>query len=128
MANPIVRLSVLCDTVDRAARLVAKFVAKFPGESLGHADGRVAHLVGNDRDYLEGFALRLDSVDWVTMTDIIVSTTSPAMLGECSERDAHGDPRRCPRHGCRTSSDNGLFDAPCPVCEDELWWEAQEES
>jgi len=29
-----------------------------------------------------------------------------------------GDPRRCPRHpGERTSSDDGMFDAPCGLCE-----------
>lgn len=43
------------------------------------------------------------------------------------DRSTYGDPRRCPRHGCRTSSDNGLFDAPCPVCEDEMWRDAQDE-
>jgi hypothetical protein len=30
------------------------------------------------------------------------------------------DPRRCPRHpGVRTSSDDGMFDAPCHLCEGE---------
>lgn len=28
-----------------------------------------------------------------------------------------GDPRRCPKHGCATSSVDGLFDAPCLACE-----------
>lgn len=28
-----------------------------------------------------------------------------------------GDPRRCPVHGCATSSPDGMFDAPCPECE-----------
>jgi hypothetical protein len=37
-----------------------------------------------------------------------------------------GDSRRCPAHGCVTSSPNGMFDAPCPECEaamyaDEPW-------
>ena len=31
-----------------------------------------------------------------------------------------GDPRRCPRHPhVKTSSDNGMFDAPCGECESE---------
>ncbi len=29
-----------------------------------------------------------------------------------------GDARRCPRHpGMKTSSDDGMFDGPCPACE-----------
>ena len=43
------------------------------------------------------------------------------------DRSTYGDPRRCPRHGCRISSDNGLFDAPCPMCENEMWRDAQDE-
>lgn len=36
-----------------------------------------------------------------------------------------GDPRRCPRHpGVRTSSDDGMFDAPCHLCEGEMSDEA----
>jgi hypothetical protein len=32
-----------------------------------------------------------------------------------------GDPRRCPRHpGVKTSSADGMFDAPCFVCESEM--------
>ena len=33
------------------------------------------------------------------------------------DRQFEGDPRRCPRHGSRTSSPDGLFDVPCPECE-----------
>jgi hypothetical protein len=38
-----------------------------------------------------------------------------------------GDPRRCPRHGTVTSSDDGMFDAPCGTCEAEMdaQWEAE---
>ena len=32
----------------------------------------------------------------------------------------YGDPRRCPRHpGVATSSPDGMFDAPCHICEGE---------
>ncbi len=31
----------------------------------------------------------------------------------------YGDPRRCPVHGCTTSSPDGLCDAPGPACEGE---------
>lgn len=31
-----------------------------------------------------------------------------------------GDPRRCPIHGCVTSSPDGLHDAPCGGCEAEM--------
>jgi hypothetical protein len=32
-----------------------------------------------------------------------------------------GDPRRCPRHPhVKTSSDDGMFDAPCDECEYEM--------
>jgi hypothetical protein len=34
---------------------------------------------------------------------------------------AMGDARRCPHHPhVKTSSDDGLFDAPCPICEGEM--------
>jgi len=29
----------------------------------------------------------------------------------------YGDPRRCPVHGCVTSSPDGMHDAPCGQCE-----------
>lgn len=29
----------------------------------------------------------------------------------------YGDPRRCEKHGCITSSPCGMFDAPCSECE-----------
>jgi len=33
----------------------------------------------------------------------------------------YGDPRRCPRHPhVKTSSDNGMFDAPCGECEADM--------
>lgn len=32
----------------------------------------------------------------------------------------YGDPRRCKVHGCVTSSPDGMFDAPCPQCENEI--------
>jgi hypothetical protein len=39
--------------------------------------------------------------------------------------DFIGDPRYCPRHpGEKTSSDNGLFDGPCNICEGEMSEEA----
>jgi len=31
-----------------------------------------------------------------------------------------GDPRRCPIHGTVISSPDGLFDAPCGMCEGEM--------
>lgn len=31
-----------------------------------------------------------------------------------------GDCRRCPAHGCATSSPDGMFDAPCGACESEM--------
>lgn len=38
-----------------------------------------------------------------------------------------GDPRRCPRHPhVRTSSDDGMFDAPCGECEYEMDMAGQE--
>lgn len=43
-------------------------------------------------------------------------------LTEAMEYEAgavYGDPRRCARHGLATSSPDGLFDAPCPACEEE---------
>lgn len=39
------------------------------------------------------------------------------------ERDSQytGDPRRCPRHPhVKTSSDDGMFDAPCGECEADM--------
>ena len=37
-----------------------------------------------------------------------------------------GDPRRCPRHpGVRTSSDDGMFDGVCGICEAEMAEEAE---
>ena len=34
---------------------------------------------------------------------------------------AYGDPRTCPRHPhVRTSSGDGMFDAPCYACEAEM--------
>ena len=37
-----------------------------------------------------------------------------------------GDPRKCPRHPhVKTSSDDGMFDAPCYVCEAEADAEAE---
>lgn len=39
-----------------------------------------------------------------------------------------GDARRCPRHPhVKTSSDNGMFDAPCGVCEYEMDLDAENE-
>jgi len=33
----------------------------------------------------------------------------------------YGDPRRCPHHPwVKTSSDDGMFDAPCGACEHEM--------
>lgn len=40
----------------------------------------------------------------------------------------YGDPRRCPAHGCVTSSPDGLFDAPCPECEGEMQDAAYDET
>jgi len=34
--------------------------------------------------------------------------------------ECYGDPRRCHRHGFRTSSADGLHDSPCPGCEAEM--------
>ena len=37
------------------------------------------------------------------------------------EEGAYGDPRRCPRHPSeKTSSADGMFDAPCGACEAEM--------
>lgn len=33
--------------------------------------------------------------------------------------ETNGDPRRCPRHQVPTSSPDGMFDAPCNLCEAE---------
>jgi hypothetical protein len=39
---------------------------------------------------------------------------------QAAEEGAHyGDPRRCHRHGCITSSPDGMHDAPCQLCEAE---------
>ena len=40
----------------------------------------------------------------------------------------YGDPRRCPAHGCVTSSPDGMFDAPCPACEGEMEEDAWEDT
>lgn len=40
-----------------------------------------------------------------------------------------GDARRCPRHpGVKTSSDDGMFDAPCDRCEAEMYEAEQKEA
>jgi hypothetical protein len=36
-----------------------------------------------------------------------------------------GDPRRCPVHGCVTSSPDGMHDCPCWECEGEAEYEAE---
>lgn len=44
------------------------------------------------------------------------------------EAFASGDARRCPVHpGEKTSSDDGMFDAPCPRCEAEVDADCAEE-
>lgn len=46
------------------------------------------------------------------------------MLDE--EGGRYGDPRRCPRHPhIKTSSNDGMFDAPCGACEVEMYDEQQ---
>ena len=35
----------------------------------------------------------------------------------------YGDPRRCSVHGLATSSNDGMFDAPCPACECDMEYE-----
>ena len=38
------------------------------------------------------------------------------------EQAGYGDPRRCPRHPhIAISSPDGLFDAPCSLCEQEMY-------
>lgn len=42
-------------------------------------------------------------------------------LDRAEEDGATGDARRCPVHpSMKTSSDDGMFDAPCPACEYEM--------
>lgn len=39
----------------------------------------------------------------------------------CRDSEFQGDPRRCPVHpNVKTSSDDGMFDCPCGVCEMEM--------
>jgi len=39
----------------------------------------------------------------------------------------YGDPRRCPEHGCVTSSPDGMHDCPCWECEGEMEDDYREE-
>ena len=44
------------------------------------------------------------------------------------ENAAWGDPRRCPAHGCVTSSRDGLHDGLCGRCEAEMEPESEPET
>jgi hypothetical protein len=54
------------------------------------------------------------SVDDMTFDDFV----DPAQEARDFEDGCYGDPRRCPHHPhVKTSSDDGMFDAPCGECE-----------
>lgn len=78
--------------------------------------------LGNDMsdDIADATAEQVEQEEGCAMYDLYADELTGYEEHCRDEEGAYGDPRRCHRHPeVRTSSDDGMFDAPCGRCESE---------